>query len=192
MEVREELERLQNKAREVNGYIKEVKDCIESSKSFFDKGDPVDINNIPMFYIGKERWDEDCEPTGPQKYYAYLLYYREVLKEIEKEIKEKKLLLKTPSKIVEESAVPEKGTITSSIEWYYPIKRQLPPENEVVYIWDNNTLFRGVFRTIKGTIKGKVETHKTWEVYGKGGLSCMQSTVDAWTYLSSIRPPEVK
>lgn len=87
-----ELKCLQEKATEVNGYIREVKSMIKSNNP------PIDINNIPIFHIGKCSWDEDCEPSGQQKYYAFLLYYRKVLKEIEKQIKIKKKLLKVHNK----------------------------------------------------------------------------------------------
>lgn len=97
-----ELKRLQEKATTVNGYIREVKSMIKDSRFLCEKHSPIDINHIPVFYISKEcwDWDEDCEPYGQYKYYAYLLYYRKVLKEIEKQIKLKKKLLKTHNKEV--------------------------------------------------------------------------------------------
>jgi hypothetical protein len=97
-----ELKCLQEKATEVNGYIRELKSMI--------KNPPININNIPIFHIGKCSWDEDCEPSGQQKYYAFLLYYRKVLKEIEKQLKIKKRLVKVynkESKVEQEKNIAE-------------------------------------------------------------------------------------
>ena len=79
-----ELALLQMKATEVKGYINELKKHIDKN--------PVNINNIPLFYLSKEcwDWDPDCEPTGSERYYSFLLYYREVLKQLEKEIHKEK------------------------------------------------------------------------------------------------------
>lgn len=100
-----ELKCLQEKATEVNGYIRELKSMIKSNNH-----PPININNIPIFHIEKCSWDEDCEPSGQQKYYAFLLYYRKVLKEIEKQIKIKKRLVKVynkESKVEQEKNIAE-------------------------------------------------------------------------------------
>jgi len=105
-----ELKCLQEKATEVNGYIREVKSMIKSNSFRCEGNPPIDINNIPIFHIRKCSWDEDCEPSGQQKYYAFLLYYRKVLKEVEKQIKIKKKLLKIhniESKVEQEGDIAE-------------------------------------------------------------------------------------
>lgn len=73
-------------------------------------------------------------------------------------------------------------------EWHYPSKKDFPPFGEVVYIWDDEHLWRGHYRCCK---KGN-KKHKWWEVFGKGGIYSMQDDVEAWTPLSTIKPPKVK
>lgn len=125
-----ELKQLQDKATTVNGYIRDVKSMIKSSRFSFEKGSPINIDNIPMFYISKEcwDWDEDCEPSGHQKYYAFLLYYRKILKEIEKQIKLKKKLLKPHNK---EPKVKIKET--SVDDWHYVEEEPIPKKEGVIY-----------------------------------------------------------
>lgn len=182
-----ELKRLQEKATTVNGYIREVKSMIKDSRFRCEKYSPIDIDDIPMFYISKEcwDWDEDCEPSGQQKYYAFLLYYRKVLKEIEKQIRIKKKLLKvhnnTKTKVTK--------TVENSIDmWHYPSKNDFPPFEKVVYIWDDGSLWRGHYHRY---VKNNVE-YKWWEVYDKGGIESMQDEVEAWAPLSAIQPPKEK
>ena len=125
-----ELERLQEKATTVNGYIREVKSMIKNSRFLDEKPSPIDIDNIPIFYISKEcwDWDEDCEPSGQYKYYAFLLYYRKVLKEIEKQIRPKKKLIKALNK---ESKVKTKET--SVDDWHYVKEEPIPKKEGVIY-----------------------------------------------------------
>lgn len=125
-----ELKRLQEKATTVNGYIREVKSMIKDSRFRCEKYSPIDIDDIPMFYISKEcwDWDEDCEPSGQQKYYAFLLYYRKVLKEIEKQIRIKKKLLKVHNK---ESKV--KTEETPFDDWHYIKEEPIPKKEGVIY-----------------------------------------------------------
>lgn len=70
--------------------------------------------------------------------------------------------------------------------WHYPSKGEYPPFFQTVYIWDKGNLYKGQYK--KSTYNPKSK-YKYWSVYNKGGIEAFQQTVEAWMYLSDIKPP---
>lgn len=84
------LELLQNKA---NAYYKQIAD-LKSDLKRIGKN-PLDINKYVSYSPGGYHyWEEEEDLYDYQKYYAYLMYFRKLVKLVEDEIRRQKRLIK--------------------------------------------------------------------------------------------------
>ena len=84
------LEFLQNKA---NAYYKQIAN-LKSDLKRIDKN-PLDINKYVSYSPGGYHyWEEEEDLYNYQKYYAYLMYFRKLVKLVEDEIRKQKRLIK--------------------------------------------------------------------------------------------------
>jgi len=84
------LEFLQNKA---NSYYNQIADLKRDLKRIGK--DPLNINEYASYSPGGcHYWEEEEELYLHQKYYAYLLYFRKLVKLVEDEIRKQKRLIK--------------------------------------------------------------------------------------------------
>ena len=84
------LDELKSKAKHYNYQIRQMKKLLEGCDN------PLNINEWQEYSpcTGFHDFEQENDLPYDQKYYAYLLYFRALLKEVEKEIKKEKLRIK--------------------------------------------------------------------------------------------------
>ena len=92
----EKLEQLTNLAKPYTDEIKKQKKELEDYRKIFKLEKPLDIYSYAGWYpcTGFHYEEDEVDLTGPQKHYAYLLYFRKLLHLTEKEIRKEKARIK--------------------------------------------------------------------------------------------------
>ena len=92
----EKLNKLQNIAEHYQNEIKKQKKELDDYRKIFKRDNPLNIYDYQAWYpcTGFHYEEDEQDLQAHQKHYAYLLYFRKLLRLTEKEIRKEKLRIK--------------------------------------------------------------------------------------------------